>query len=142
MEPSSELVRFVAHSEGLSLRAYWDEDGWSIGYGHHGPEVQHGQVWTKEQAELKLAEDLKTAAQAVLSLVKVNLSQGQFDALTDFVFNFGVARLKESTLLRVLNMGLYEQVPSELIRWNRSGGRIDTGLMLRRQGDIGFWNGE
>ena len=45
--------------EGLRLESYQDSGGvWTIGYGHTGPEVHEGLVWTQEQAEEALKHDL------------------------------------------------------------------------------------
>jgi lysozyme len=48
------------------------------------------------------------AEQAVQRLVKVPLTQGQFDALVDFCFNLGAGKLATSTLLKELNCRRYE----------------------------------
>ncbi|BCI37188.1 hypothetical protein SEL4614_27930 [Salmonella enterica subsp. enterica serovar 4,[5],12:i:-] len=43
----------------------------------------------------------------VSRLVKVKLTQGQFDALVSFAYNLGARTLSTSTLLRKLNAGDY-----------------------------------
>ena len=52
------------------------------------------------------------AEQAVNNGVKVALNQNQFDALVSFTFNVGVGAFTSSTLLKVLNQGQYDQVPT------------------------------
>ena len=130
---------WTAHSEGCSLTAYPDNGACSIGYGHRG--VPEGTVWTQELAEDALGGDLKAAADAVNKLVKVDLTQGQFDALTDFTYNLGSHALAESTLLRVLNFGEYSRVPDELRRWIYAAGEPNAGLKARREGEVILWNG-
>lgn len=57
--PDPELVEALKIDEGLRLTAYQDTVGvWTIGYGHTGPEVKRGLVWTKEQAEAALIADI------------------------------------------------------------------------------------
>lgn len=54
----------IAHFEGCELNAYPDPlsggDPWTIGYGHTGPEVHQGLVWTQDQADNQLATDIST----------------------------------------------------------------------------------
>src|SRR6185312_4205106 len=87
---------WTAHSEGCCLKAYPDNGACSIGYGHRG--VPEGTIWTQQQAEDALDDDLAGAAYAIGLQVKVDLTQGQFDALADFVFNLGSHALAGSTL--------------------------------------------
>ena len=74
-----------------------------------------------------------------MALVKVPLTQGQCDALTDFAFNMGLGNLGNSTLLRKLNAGYGEEVPSELLRWVYAGGEKLPGLVTRRQREVDLW---
>lgn len=150
MEPSQNCQSLVEKSENCKLVAYRDAVGvWTIGWGHTGPEVHEGLVWTQEQADAQLALDIAEASRGVSRLVTVPLTQGQFDALTDFVFNLGSGKLQESTLLRLLNGGNYAGVPDQLYRkdadgtehgWIYGGGEILPGLVTRRKAEIELWN--
>src|SRR6185437_6241595 len=92
--------------EGLRLTAYQDQVGvWTIGYGHTGPEVHGGLAITEDQADLLLHSDVAAAVACVNRAVTAGISQSQFDALVDFVFNLGCGRLLGSTLLRDVNAG-------------------------------------
>lgn len=57
-------------------------------------------------------------------------------ALTDFAFNLGAGKLKQSTLRRRVNAGQWDAVPTELRRWVKGGGRVLRGLVLRREAEI------
>ena len=96
---------------------------------------------TQDQALDLLEQDLRIAERAVNDSVKVPLNQNQFDALVSFVFNVGTGAFRNSTLLRMLNEGQYDQVPNQMRRWNRSGNRIVNGLINRREKEIKLWNG-
>jgi GH24 family phage-related lysozyme (muramidase) len=75
--------------EGLRLTAYQDSVGrWTIGYGHTNG-VQPGQTITLQQAEAFLVADVAWAVAFVNHVLTVLVSQGEFDALVDFVFNLG-----------------------------------------------------
>lgn len=130
---------WTAHCEGCSLTAYPDNGAYSIGYGHRG--VPAGTTWTIAQATNALDDDLYGAAYAVQCQVKVPLTQGQTDALADFVYNVGSGELAKSRLLGKLNAGLYEEVPAELMRWVYANGEPNEGLRARRAGEVILWNG-
>lgn len=50
---------FTMDEESLRLVAYLDSGGvWTIGWGHTGPEVHRGLVWTREQAAEALKKDM------------------------------------------------------------------------------------
>jgi len=130
--PSSACADLVKASEGCVLTAYRDSVGvLTIGYGHtRGVNVD--QVITQEDADLLLESDLDDAAESVRKLVSVNLTQGQFDALVDFVFNLGEGRLRDSTLLRLLNEGRYGEAAVQFKFWVIAGGHPLPGLIKRR----------
>ena len=94
--------------------------------------VKQGQTITKERADELLREDVARFEAQVLRLVKVPLTQGQFDALTSFVYNLGAGNLGNSTLLRLLNAGDYKGAAAQFDRWNKAGGKVLAGLVRRR----------
>jgi lysozyme len=59
-------------------------------------------------------------------------SPGRFAALLDFTYNLGAGNLRSSTLRRRVNAGEWSDVPAQLLRWNKAGGRILPGLTARR----------
>jgi len=83
-----------------------------------------------------LAGDVGDAEQAVARLVKVELTQGQFDALVDFVFNLGQGQLAESTLLKELNSGQDDAAGEQLLRWDHAGTQENAGLKARREAEF------
>jgi lysozyme len=121
--------------EGLRLEAYQDTGGvWTIGFGHTKG-VKKGDKCTKEDAEAYLREDMAEAVKAVNDLVKVGITQQQFDALCDFVFNLGVNAFRNSTLLRLLNTGDYKSAYNQFARWKYDNGRVIEGLVRRRKAE-------
>jgi len=130
-------------SEG-DVRAYRCPAGrWSIGWGHCKG-VKSGMRATVEECEQFLQEDLNEAGNVVTRLVHVPLTQHQFDALASFIFNLGQGNFAESTLLRKLNQGLYDEVPEQLMRWNKA--RVDgvltplKGLTRRRTAEAALFS--
>ena len=150
MKFSQDCLDLCKESEGCELNAYRDAVGvLTVGYGHTGPDVTPETKWTQAQADLQLGLDLEKASNYVESLVHVQLTQGQHDALTDFVFNMGAGSLQKSTLLKLLNKGDYAAVPDQLYRvdengvqrgWIFGGGEVLPGLVVRRNKEIDLWN--
>lgn len=141
MQLSAEGIELLKTAEGFRSRTYLDVAGKAtIGYGHllAPHEAFPGEI-TVAEAETLLAADVAQAEQAVARLVKVPLTQGQFDALVDFTFNLGAERLRSSTLLAQLNARRYDNAAEELLRWDRAGAVEVTGLKLRRQAEYRLW---
>lgn len=133
-------IDLIKEFEGLRLTPYLCPSRiWTIGYGHTRT-VYDGMRVTQEEAELLLQEDLRLFERAVARLVSVPLSDNQFSALVCFAFNVGVGNLESSTLLRLLNRGWYEQVPAQLMRWDRANGEVMGGLARRRAAEARLWN--
>ena len=122
--------------EGLRLTAYQDSVGvWTIGYGHTGPDVHPHLTIIEQQAEKLLLNDIASAVAAVNRLVTVMVTQNQFDALVDFVFNLGAGRFAGSTLLRELNAGNHAVAASHFSQWVHAGEQILPGLVARRNAE-------
>jgi len=86
-----------------------------------------------------LCKDVEDAERAVLRLINVPLTDGQFDALVSFTFNLGAGALQRSTLRRVVNRGRHEDVPEQLMRWVKVQGRAMRGLVRRRRAEAGLY---
>lgn len=143
MELSAAGLDLLKRSEGFRSIVYLDANGYrTIGYGHKlvPPEAFPEGVDEPTAAQILLS-DVRDAEQAVLRLVKVALTQGQFDALVDFTFNLGQGRLAGSTLLKILNYGNYADAGAQLLRWDIAGGQENAGLKARRHAEFALWNG-
>ena len=135
----------VKQFEGLRLEAYRCPAGvCTIGYGHTtsagAPAVKDGMTITKQQADDILSRDLHQYEAAVERLVHQPLSQHQFDALVDFAYNAGVENLAKSTLLKKVNAAQFNDVPAELMKWTKGGGKTLPGLVRRRQAEGAWWS--
>lgn len=141
MQISDQGLKLLKDSEGCELTAYRDAAGvLTIGYGDTG-DVVEGQTITEEEAEARLASRLPYFERSVEGMVKVPLSQGQFDALVDFVYNLGSEALRASTLLRKLNAGDYAGAAAEFPRWVRAGSAVLPGLVKRRAAERAMFEG-
>lgn len=139
MKPSGACRALVRQFEGCRLQAYvCPADVPTIGVGHTRG-VKIGDRCSQEQADIWLTQDLEDAAADVASLVRVPLTQGQFDALTSFVFNLGARRLAESTLLILLNKGNYTGAADQFSRWVYAGTQKLPGLVKRRAAEAALF---
>lgn len=146
MKISKNGLNLIKEFEGVRLTAYKCPAGiLTIGIGHTSaagaPEVKPGMTITANEAYEILDRDLDQYEKAVDRLVKVPLSQEQFDALVSFVYNVGVGAFQKSTLLKKLNAGQYGAVPGELMKWTKAGGKELPGLVRRRRAEAALWRG-
>lgn len=134
MKTSQEGIDLIKSHESLRLEKYLcPAKKWTIGYGHVILPNENYEVISEQIAEDLLKDDLKIAESAVTRFVKVKLNQYQFDALVSFIFNIGVSAFSQSTLLKVLNSGLYPEAAQQFLRWNKSKGIVLNGLVKRRK---------
>ncbi|MEX5074866.1 lysozyme [Enterobacter cloacae] len=140
MQTSDKGIALIKEFEGCKLTAYQDSVGvWTIGYGWTQPvggkPIRAGMTIKQETAERLLKTGLVSYESDVCRLVKVGLTQGQFDALVSFTYNLGARSLSTSTLLRKLNTGDYAGAADEFLRWNKAGGKVLNGLTRRREAE-------
>jgi lysozyme len=137
MKLSYNGIQFLKEREGFREDAYLDTGGvWTIGYGttkRNGKPVEPGMRVSVQEAEEDLQADLTWAQTCVNQGVKVKLSQNMFDALVSFVYNIGETAFKKSTMLRLLNLGLYELASAQFNRWIYDNGEQVGGLINRRK---------
>lgn len=144
MSVSKEGVEHIKRWEGYRRKAYQDVAGkWTIGYGHlirlpYEQWLLDNEI-SEKLAENILREDIKAAEVCVNRLTTVTLEQSQFDMLVSFTFNLGCVALERSTMLFLLNQGDYEKAASQLLRWNKAGGKEVAGLTNRRKSEKEIW---
>lgn len=124
-------------SEGKRNRAYLDPVGIpTICYGHTGPEVRVGMVWSDAKCEQVLLTDITKHRQGVSRCIRRPLNQNQWDAVTDMAFNIGDAKVCGSTLVRKINAGDLKGAAAEFPKWKfaNAGGHMVVlpGLVTRR----------
>lgn len=98
---SYKCLNFIKEYEKYYLKAYWDSNGYSIGYGHHS-NVKANDVITVKKANALLSEDVKKAEKYVNYLLNklpytYNFNQNFIDGFTSFVYNVGVGNAEKST---------------------------------------------
>lgn len=125
--------------EGFRSKPYLCPAGvWTIGYGAtryvDGRRVSPLDAPISREAgeQLLLRTMQREYLPAVTRLCPGADTPGRLAALLDFAFNLGAGNLQASTLRRRVNAGAWDQVPGELAKWVRGGGRVLPGLVARR----------
>ena len=134
--------------ENCCLVAYPDVDGvWTIAWGHT-KNVKEGDTCTQVQADQWLLEELNEAATKLCSPIGIPtallpvITQNQFDALTDWVYNLGIEAFLKSTARKFLLQQKFTQVAQALLNWDEAGGRPLAGLLRRRLAEQALFNGD
>lgn len=115
----------------------------TIGYGHTDAardplKISQGLRVTEPEALKILHNDLSESVEQVNRLVKVPVTQGQFDALVSFTFNCGAGNTK--LLTARLNRGDYAGARAAFGNFVRSKGQVMRGLVRRRHAEQILWD--
>jgi lysozyme len=119
--------------EGFSATPYWDEKGWSVGYGHFTGNQKYSV--TQEKAEQLLIEDIQKAGKAIAANVVVPITQNQFDSLVHFAFNLGPGYLnpQKNTFIRLINANSSSnEIREWWLKYNKASQKFNQGLYDRR----------
>lgn len=125
---SNNCLNMITEFEGFSERAYWDGDGYSIGYGHHGNDVQSDDYVTPEHAYKLLIDDVLRFEKHVGEYDYIyHWTQNEFDALVSFAYNIGSidqltqdgTRTKKEIAEHMVNYIYFEDKPNEGLRRRR-----------------------
>lgn len=138
---SPEGRQFIKDEEKFSAYPYQDGNGQSVAWGH---QIKAGEAFTYplsfDQGEQLFDSDTAGVESTLNSTVTVPVSQNQFDALGDLVFDIGATKWRTSTLLKKLNAGDYAGAAAEFERWNKSKGQVVQALKDRRTKEVQLFN--
>ncbi len=142
MNISQEGLSLIKKFEGCELEAYKCAAGvWTIGFGSIKG-VKQGDTITQEEADNLLLHEMDEYEGYINDAVNVDLNQNQFDALVAWVFNLGPSNLSSSTLLTRINNKDWDDVPAQIKRWNKAGGKVLQGLIRRREAEALLFEGK
>jgi lysozyme len=149
MKVSQKCIEQIKKDEGVRNKPYQCPALlWTVGVGHV-IDPNHAKVpmadrkalpipagWDRILTSIEIDDILRTDLNrfeaGVLRLIKVPLTQGQFDALVSFSFNVGLGNLQNSTLRMKVNRGEYEAAAEQFLVWTKAGGKVLPGLVKRR----------
>ena len=140
MKTSNYAIESIKQFEGCKLIAYKCPAGiWTIGYGHT-KNVTSGMKITQVEADNFIKSDI-LPIEMFLNKLKINLKQGQYDALIDFMFNLGISKFTNSTLYKLIKAGSSdEEICNEFMKWVHVGKKTLPGLVKRRKWECEQWN--
>jgi lysozyme len=145
VKTSQRGIDLIKQSEGCELEAYPDPgtgaEPWTIGYGSTKG-VTKGMKISQAEAEFMLVRDLLAFEAGVTNLVKVPITQNQFDALVCFSYNVGLGNLQSSTLLKMVNNRDFAGAAQQFQRWNKAAGKVLNGLTKRRLAEAKLFSGD
>jgi lysozyme len=130
--------------ESKHLRAYYDVNGYAIGYGWHnypnGQPVRQYDTITDAQCEEQFPQVLAQFATGVKNALTVSLSDNQFTALVMYAYNRGIGSFRNSKLRQMINANPKDsRIPAQFtIEWGTN--QADkTGLIKRRAREAKIW---
>jgi lysozyme len=146
---SQKCIEQIKKDEGVRSRPYQCPALlWTVGVGHvidpHHAKVPFAdrkqlpipagwdRVLSAAEIDDILRQDLARFEAGVMRLIKVKMTQGQFDALVSFSFNVGLGNLQNSTLRMKVNREDYEGAAEQFLVWTKAGGKVLPGLVKRR----------
>lgn len=132
MKISEQGISLIKQFESCRLTAYKalkTEKYYTIGWGHYGEDVKAGQTISQDEADALFLVDIerfvKYTNHYVTSFVP---TQNQFDALVSFCYNCGPGNLS-----KLVKGATPEQVAEKITNYNKSGGKVISGLTKRRE---------
>lgn len=158
MNLKPEMLKMLKHHEGVRFKPYLcPAVVWTVGVGRVLYQEQiklpvvrkegytgiirkefelrgeDNRVWTQEEVDALLDEDIVRFTRGVARLVNDRASDGQFSAMVSFAFNAGLGALQRSTIRMKHNRKDYEGAAESFLMWTKGGGKVLPGLVKRRQ---------
>ena len=150
MKLSEKGIQILHHFESCSLEPYLcpakiPTIGWGNTTYTSGKKVSmKNPTITQKQADDLFLVIVSKFEKEVKSIVTSDLTDDQFSALVSFAYNVGSdididtipEGLGDSTLLKKVNINPNDPtIPSEFLKWNKSGSTVLKGLTRRRQSE-------
>lgn len=157
MKASPNCAAVVKHFESCVLKAYPDPKTggalWTVGWGATGIGIGPGTVWTQTEADARLAHDIEACEIDANHAIRIQVTQGLFDAFVSILFNVGhgspmkdgIVRLRTgypSTLLGKINAGDFTAARAQFAKWISPGSNVEHGLRRRRAAEQALCDGK
>ena len=150
--PKPAWYDLVSKSEGMRTKAYWDSTGkvWTIGKGStthpDGRPVKQGDVISSDQADEYMQDYVNKKLVPKLEKIPTwkKLNPNQQGALISFGYNMGPNFYGAKGFESISKCLSCEQnlsgVPETLKKYNKSGGKVLSGLIKRREDEGTLWS--
>lgn len=117
-----DIKEFIKEKEALRTKPYKDQAGHlTVGYGHKVlPNEDFSSGISEEEADALFEKDFAEKRAKVDALITNDqLPDKARDAVTSLVFNIGEGAFADSTLLKRINEGKFDEASKEFKRWNK-----------------------
>lgn len=139
MKMSDKGIAALKAFEGCRLQPYVCSGGkLTIGYGSTGPHVKPGMKITQKEADALLLKDLDRFEKAVTTALENSeliVPQYKFDAMVSLAFNIGITAFNRSSVLKLWLQGKNEAAANAFLKWNKANGKVNAGLVRRREAE-------
>jgi lysozyme len=130
---SALLLTQIGEREGVKNEPYRDVTGTlTVCAGVTGSGVVAGKTYTAAECNALTLNAVTEHGKRLLACITVPITQGYYEALASWAYNVGTGAACKSTLMRLLNLGLYRGACDELLKWDMAGGRHVPGILRRR----------
>lgn len=133
-----DAVEMMARKENCLLTSYLCPAGvWTIGWGETEG-VTRGMVWTADQADARLRQQVIRFTAAVRGMCTVYTTAHELSAMVVLAYNIGLGALRGSSVLRLHNRGDRAAAARAFALWNKARnprtGQLEVlnGLVRRR----------
>lgn len=126
-------LEIIGNAESCAREPYYcPANVLTVGIGSTGNIQQ--KAYSNEEIAKRWVGDIKTAEMCVNRYANgFHLPQSVFDAVTSITFNVGCTKMRTSTMYKHLNNGDYKAACNGFPRWNKAGGKVLNGLVIRRE---------
>lgn len=148
----SAAITLIKKQEIFSRKAYWDVNGWAIGYGSHhwpnGDRVFEGETCTEDQADKMLMAYLDKECTPALSRIPSwsQMNDNQKASLYDFSYNLGAGFYGSKGFESITNLcnrldewSRNALVLSVFALYDHAGGKINADLLKRRKAEAALF---
>jgi lysozyme len=97
--------------------------------------VKLGDTITPPKAVTRALQDVAKYEGAVKQCVTVPLHQHEYDAALQISYNIGPTAFCNSTIVKRFNAGDYAGACDAFLMWNKAGGKVIRGLVVRREAE-------
>lgn len=129
----------IKQFEGLKLTRYGDAGHYDIGYGHQLQPGENFTTITPSIAEQLFQSDVSAIETAMNSVITTELTQNEYDAIADLIYNIGIDAFRNSTMLKYLNAGDISAAQTQFPQWVHSSGVVNANLVARRRSDAALF---
>lgn len=134
------VLTLIGGFEGYSAKAYPDVIGvWTACYGATKG-IKRGMTFTKAECDSKFIDELVTHEGEMRKCLSNpdSIPDKPYIAFISLTYNIGSGGFCKGTMPRLINAGKIKEACNFLMNFNKAGGRVIRGLVIRREKEKAF----